>query len=228
MSIAPRLSYYDPHGNGSEPDARLRAWLPAMALVTLAHAGLWLTYTSWQTAQAKPLALPSIQIALISLPAPPQSKPAHQLQPASAKPIPQPAATQDSATAPPADTIESAPEETVAAEEGTEHVPPVAQEEFSQPLYNAAYLNNPPPAYPLAARRRGIEGTVVVRAQITEDGNCHQASLSKSSGYEMLDQAAVAAVKSWRFIPAKRGAQTISAWVEVPISFRLTRQNEPT
>ena len=105
---------------------------------------------------------------------------------------------------------------------------PAVQEETTPPLYQAAYLNNPPPNYPLAARRRGIEGTVLVRALINEDGNCHEAVLSKSSGHEMLDQSALAAVRSWRFIPAKHGVQTVSSWVLVPITFRLSKQNEQT
>jgi len=44
---------------------------------------------------------------------------------------------------------------------------PAPEPAVEPPRYNAAYLSNPPPAYPLAARRRGIEGTVLVRAEIS-------------------------------------------------------------
>jgi protein TonB len=45
--------------------------------------------------------------------------------------------------------------------------------------------------------------------------------LKKTSGFGPLDQAALDAVKKWRFVPARRGSQTIAAWVEVPITFKL-------
>ena len=168
--------------------------------------------------------LPSVQISLVSALVPQETKPTPQIQRAPA--APKPPATMPATPATPQVATNTAAEESPPAAESIESTPSVVPDEITQPLYNAAYLNNPPPTYPLAARRRGLEGTVVVRAQILEDGKCHQANLSKSSGHEMLDQAALAAVRSWHFAPAKRGTQTISAWVEVPITFRLTTQNE--
>jgi protein TonB len=89
------------------------------------------------------------------------------------------------------------------------------------PRFNAAYLNNPPPAYPHSARRRGIEGRVLVRAEVLADGRCNRVELKKTSGFDPLDQAALEAVKKWRFVPARRSSQSIVAWVEVPITFKL-------
>jgi len=89
------------------------------------------------------------------------------------------------------------------------------------PRYNAAYLSNPPPTYPVSARRRGIEGTATVRAEISATGECLRAELRNSSGAEILDRAALEAVKKWRFVPARRGNQAVVAWVEVPITFQL-------
>ena len=89
------------------------------------------------------------------------------------------------------------------------------------PRFNAAYLNNPPPVYPLSARRRGIEGRVLVRAEVQADGSCSRVELKTTSGSDLLDQAALEAVKKWRFVPARKGNQAVTAWVEVPISFKL-------
>jgi protein TonB len=221
MSVATLHHGYDTSGTYRVFETHWKSWFPVVVLVALSHAGVWLAYTAWQN-RAVTQPLPAVQISLISLPAPQEAKPTPQLQrtPVPAKPQPAPAEKPEIA-----DTVT---EETVAAAASTESAPAEAQPEYSQPLYNAAYLNNPPPVYPLAARRRGIEGTVMVRAQIQEDGHCLQADLSKSSGHEMLDKAAVAAVRSWRFVPAKRGTQTIVAWVEVPITFRLTQQDKQT
>jgi len=89
------------------------------------------------------------------------------------------------------------------------------------PRFSVAYLHNPPPFYPLMARHNGYQGTVLVRAEVSVEGNCLQARVEKSSGYAVLDQAALEAVKQWRFLPARRGDQTVAAWVEVPVTFRL-------
>ncbi|MEO1767251.1 energy transducer TonB [Thiobacter aerophilum] len=90
------------------------------------------------------------------------------------------------------------------------------------PDLRAAYLANPRPPYPLAARRLGLEGQVVLRAEILPDGRCGELVVAQSSGHALLDEAALAAVKRWRFLPARRGEAPIAAWVEIPIRFRLT------
>ena len=94
-------------------------------------------------------------------------------------------------------------------------------EQVTIPDYRAAYLDNPRPAYPLAARRRGLEGKVVLRVEVLENGSCNRLAIKDSSGHDILDQAAMQAVKAWRFIPARRGDEAIKAWVEIPISYHL-------
>jgi protein TonB len=100
------------------------------------------------------------------------------------------------------------------------HAGPVA-EAYSAPVFSAAYLNNPPPPYPILARRRGIAGMVVLRAEVSPQGRCIQAKVTKSSGFGPLDEAALEAVKKWRFVPAMRGGEAVSAWVEIPVNFKL-------
>jgi protein TonB len=89
------------------------------------------------------------------------------------------------------------------------------------PDLRVAYASNPPPNYPRAARRLGLEGRVVLRAEILATGGCGQIAVSRSSGHAVLDDAALQAVKGWRFVPATRGGQAVAAWVEVPVTFRL-------
>ena len=117
----------------------------------------------------------------------------------------------------------------MAAESVTESITPVVETQNFEtisaqtvaPRYDAKYLNNPPPAYPLAARRRNIEGTVWIRAEIQPDGSCSQVELKTASTSGLLDQAALEAVKKWRFVPATLGSETLVAWVEIPITFKL-------
>lgn len=89
------------------------------------------------------------------------------------------------------------------------------------PRSDAAYLNNPRPVYPLAARRRGDQGTVLIRVLVTADGLAASVSLEKSSGHPALDEAALSAVKTWRFIPARLGTQAIESPYVVPIVFKM-------
>lgn len=92
---------------------------------------------------------------------------------------------------------------------------------MTPPDVRAAYLSNPRPPYPLAARRLGLEGRVVLLAEILENGACNRITVKHSSGHDILDQAALEAVKSWHFIAARRGAEPLAAWVEIPVMFRL-------
>lgn len=96
-----------------------------------------------------------------------------------------------------------------------------AEPALTPPDLRAAYLSNPRPPYPLAARRLGVEGRVVLRAEILENGTCNRIAVSQSSGHSVLDNAALQAVKQWRFMPARRGGEAVAAWVEIPITFRL-------
>ena len=87
------------------------------------------------------------------------------------------------------------------------------------------YLKNPAPVYPQAARKQKQEGTVIVYARISKNGLPFTVSIEKSSGYVLLDQAALKAVKQWRFRPAKLGTLPIEASVRVPIRFDLLPQD---
>jgi protein TonB len=92
---------------------------------------------------------------------------------------------------------------------------------YQSPNFNAAYLNNPAPDYPPISRRLGEQGLVLLQVQVTADGAAGSVELQTGSGSTRLDQAALEAVKKWRFIPAKRGEQLVSASVVVPIRFSL-------
>ncbi|MCJ7600776.1 MAG: energy transducer TonB [Desulfobulbaceae bacterium] len=83
------------------------------------------------------------------------------------------------------------------------------------------YRRNPPPDYPPLARRRGLEGTVQLDVLVNSRGDVNQVRLAETSGHDLLDRAAIAAVENWLFQPGKRGDETIDMWVRVPIRFAL-------
>jgi periplasmic protein TonB len=71
------------------------------------------------------------------------------------------------------------------------------------------------PTYPLTARRKGIEGAVLLRVRFDASGRPEDISVMTSSGSAMLDDAARDAVMRWRF----RGG--VAGSLELPITFRL-------
>jgi protein TonB len=89
------------------------------------------------------------------------------------------------------------------------------------PSFDAAYLSNPAPQYPFAARRLKLQGTTIVRVLVTPEGSPRSVRLEKSSGTRILDEAALDAVQHWLFVPARRGNKPITAEVNVPVRFRL-------
>lgn len=88
--------------------------------------------------------------------------------------------------------------------------------------FDAAYLNNPAPNYPLISRRLGEEGRVLLRVWVGADGAAAEVAVRTSSGSSRLDEAAMSAVRQWRFVPARRGDEPVAGWVVVPINFHFS------
>jgi protein TonB len=83
------------------------------------------------------------------------------------------------------------------------------------------YRKNPSPKYPRIARRRGYQGTVVIEALVNREGKVEDLRLSHSSGYRVLDRAAMRSVKNWVFEPGRRGDEEVEMWVKIPVRFQL-------
>ena len=83
------------------------------------------------------------------------------------------------------------------------------------------YAQNPKPVYPQEAREKGYQGKVLLRVEVLANGRVGQVALKKSSGCEVLDRSALAAVKEWRFIPARKGEVAVPVLVIIPIKFQL-------
>lgn len=75
--------------------------------------------------------------------------------------------------------------------------------------------------YPEEAKKQGIEGVVVIKVTVSEQGEVEHLEISKSSGNESLDQAAIDSVRQWRFIPAYENGKKCTADAETTIVFKL-------
>lgn len=89
------------------------------------------------------------------------------------------------------------------------------------PHTDAANLKNPVPAYPGMSRRLREQGRVVLDVHVLADGSVGEVRLRHSSGYTRLDQAAIKAVRVWRYVPARRSDLPISYWYAQPVVFAL-------
>ena len=92
-------------------------------------------------------------------------------------------------------------------------------------------VDGPKPVYPIEAKRFGLQGRTVVRAMVGPDGTAAFAQLAESSGYRLLDDAAVKAVLNSKFISARNASdQPVGGELLMPINFVLTpsdRADEP-
>ncbi|MCY1393644.1 hypothetical protein D9M71_85460 [compost metagenome] len=111
----------------------------------------------------------------------------------------------------------------VAPQTATQPAPPAAPAPapVTPASASAAYLKNPAPEYPALAHRKGWEGTVVLRVKVLASGKPGEIQIQQSSGRQQLDDAALAAVKRWSFVPAKQGDVAQEGWVSVPIDFKI-------
>ena len=204
----PHLRILDP---GHAP--RRLGTLVALAL----HALVLATMLSYQPARSALLAAAPIMVDWIAQPRieprrePPKQKPkpAVQADPEPVEPAPIIAAVNETPAPMTAPALPPAP---IAAPEPAP---------LTMPVFNADYLDNPAPPYPALSRRLHEEGRVLLRVLVNPAGRADEVQVQSSSGHARLDTAARETVRSWKFVPAKRGAEPVAAWVLIPVSFRL-------
>lgn len=95
---------------------------------------------------------------------------------------------------------------------------PGAADQQPRPL-----ANNVPPRYPPEALAAGQGGVVWLRVAIDAEGRAAAVEIERSSGIELLDEAALRGVALWRFRPAQRAGEAVASEVLVPIRFTPRR-----
>ncbi len=196
--------------------------------VVLAH-GLALLAATWHWSPAPRPKPAVVVIGMLSTPvaapaAPSPSAPATASPPSRTAPPPMPVAATPSQNAlseaeAPQPEAESTPPSTPAPATAN----PVAEAPavLEPPRFGLAYLNNPAPTYPAIARRLRQTGLTQLRVQVNPEGRAQAWEIRDSSGHPALDRAALEAVAQWRFVPARQGDTTVTAWVVVPINWTL-------
>ena len=199
-----------------DTSSNMRAMAGSIAIHVLVAA--------WFLSSATPVEIMPQQMIKVTLVAAPSAEPVEQKPTVAPQPTlkESPRAMQKAKAQPP---TPAAPAETLAAlapaAGRTANTTETAQMAMTKPLFDAAYLNNPAPEYPPHAKRRNMEGTVMLDVAVSIAGTAHQVGIAVSSGFSLLDESAKHAVSRWKFVPAKRGGEIVEARVMVPIEFRL-------
>jgi periplasmic protein TonB len=200
------------------------------AIVVGLHAGILLAIVAARTVLPEIPEMPMVVEMFDPEPEvqkeePPQAKPLPVAKPQPLlrqAPAPQPLAPPLETTASP----EPAPAAAVAAPPENKPVTPgppatPATEASTPARFDANYLRNPAPPYPTLSRRMGEEGRVILRVAVNPQGIADSVEVKTSSGSSRLDESALRTVRTWKFIPAKRGDTAVQSVVLVPIIFKL-------
>jgi protein TonB len=210
--------------------------LVLLSVVILHGLGLWALQSSLLKRVVEVVTAVDVLSDLVALPKPMAEVPppppppirqkvmpvARQLE---AAPAPQPVAIAESTPMPNAPTgvvaSQVAPPPAVAVAPAGPVTPSAPAPKLELPSSDAEYLHNPKPDYPRLSKQRGEQGKVVVNVYIGVDGLAQRAEVKVSSGFERLDQAALATARSWHYVPGTRGGVPEAMWFSVPINFVL-------
>jgi protein TonB len=106
----------------------------------------------------------------------------------------------------------------------TETTPAAPAPPIESTLQPPRYRFSPKPEYPGLAIRRRWQGEVLLRALVDAQGNVARVEVESSSGHDILDQAALKAVRRWKFDPAHDGRQDVPHEVCLPVRFEWTNR----
>lgn len=84
-------------------------------------------------------------------------------------------------------------------------------------------VNRMPPQFPRSLLKKGVGGKVILTCVIDANGQMTSAKVKSSSGHSLLDQAALDAVRRWKFKPAMRQGKPFKATCNIPFNFQVKR-----
>ena len=90
-------------------------------------------------------------------------------------------------------------------------------------VHNAQYRYQVPPQYPRRALELGQEGLVMMHVKVMQNGRPGEMKIVHSSGYRLLDIAALSAVRKWEFEPMSTSGAAMASWVRVPVNFTIEK-----
>lgn len=225
---APTEPAYVPAGRyGEGQQSRLPAIVIAIAvhaLLAMALAGL-----GYRVVKTREDSLIAVNLAppppppSPSKPAPPESQTLQtSVQPAPVTvpaPVPRPVVAMVPTSAPSVPVMAiAAPPALVSAPAPAPPAPPAT---VTSDALGTRMISGAPPRYPVESRRKKEQGTVELALVLGLDGRVETISIASSSGFARLDQAALEAVRRWRWAPTLRDGAPVKVRGTVEIPFVL-------
>ncbi|HEY9133152.1 MAG TPA: energy transducer TonB [Dyella sp.] len=205
------------------PDSvRISALSVAIAL-NLAALLLVLRPMAPQIAEALAPKAPTLVHWIEAQPLPPEPPPIvlPKVQPATPKVTAQPKTIDQP---PPVVTAPMTDEGTAPAVENAPLAPIEPPAANTAPVEASLAYRTAPLSYPRDGILRHLEGTVLLRVLVDENGKPIQVEIEKSSGQPILDRSARSQVlDKWLFQPAVVQGQHVKAWARVPVTFNLNQ-----
>jgi protein TonB len=98
-----------------------------------------------------------------------------------------------------------------------------AQKTFTYSEFDKApvLIESVEPTYPELAKQAGIEGSVLLRLLIGENGKVISASIIQSDVTPAMEKAAIAAARQFRFKPAQKRGRPVRAYMAFPVAFKI-------
>ena len=96
-----------------------------------------------------------------------------------------------------------------------------APPQISEAGQDIGYNRQIQPRYPPVMMRRGVEGKVMLRVLVGEDGTPVTIEIEDGSGHREFDQEAKRVVAKYKFNPKKVNGATQQGWVRVPVVFKM-------
>lgn len=96
-------------------------------------------------------------------------------------------------------------------------------QETAKIIHQANYKLQTPVQYPNTALNQGWQGIVTLHVEVLKDGLVKDIKIAQTSGYVILDKAALRAVQKWQFNPTVIDGKAINSLVEVPVRFTINQ-----
>ena len=208
------------------------------ALSVLAHLCVWLWFQQPQSRLPPEPVVRTVELALVRpAPPPPVIKPAPPPPPVAVpkptppkpkpKPKPTPKPKPKPAPPPPAEPLVPAAPPTPApvVQSPAPSITPVVENAPPTPVLvppsRPSSRYSPKPPFPMIAKRRGWQGTVLLEIDVDENGRPRSVKVLETSGRTILDQSALKSVKRWLFNPATRDGKPVASTMTVNIEFKF-------
>lgn len=200
--------------------------LPAAMLAGLLTAGLFalLLHTGYHRAQVEAAKLAVVNLS-IAPPPPPPASPPREVPPQQKAPVfaPRPLVAIPTDQPPIQTSPDPVPAPPVPAPAPpSPPAPPAPPATVQASDLGTRMVSGAPPRYPTESRRHHEQGTVTLSLTLDVDGSVAAISVARSSGFDRLDEAALRAVRKWRWAPTMRSGQAVKVrgLVEIPFVLR--------